>query len=229
MNHRMRACPRARKTTLIGAGIILVVMLSLAAAWRWTPFQEVAEPGMMIHWLRESGDSPWMPVLVGALFVAASWVLFPNTVLCLGVILALGPVLGTAYAFGGSMLAAVVGYSMGRWGHRRIEKLQISAFDQISKQLRRGGFFQVLAIRVLPVAPFSATNILAGALRLRLVPFAAATAVGIAPYIVTFGVFGRQARRLLSNPSPTDVALAVGIVAVAAIVAWLAHSRWKYA
>ena len=221
---RARASFKARRWGLIGALGLIIVMLALAAAWHWTPLQKMAEPGLIARWLDDAADEGWMPVLVAFVYVGASLVMFPNTVLCLAVILALGPVAGTAYAFGGSMLAAIVGYAMGRSGGRSVDKLRVRAVDRITARLRRGGFAQVLALRFLPVAPFSATNILSGAARVRPLPFIAATAVGIAPYILAFGLFGRQARRLLSNPSTTDLALLLGIAAVLALMVWLAHS-----
>lgn len=219
----------SRRTALRIALALLVLMLALAAAWHWTPLQEVARPSVISPWLHDAARSPWMPLFIAVLFVGASWVLFPNTVLCLAVILALGPRMGTAYAFAGSMLAAFVGYSIGRWGGQRIEKLRVRAIDRFSGELRRGGFLQVLALRFLPVAPFSATNIVAGVARVHLLPFLAATAVGISPYILTFGLFGRQARRVVTDPSLADAGWGLGLAALALLVAWWTHSRWKRA
>ena len=226
MSAKTRESRKGPRWVLLGALGLLVLMLALAAAWRWTPLQELAKPTVINDWLDEVSDTPWMPLVVAALYLGASLVLFPNTVLCLGVILALGPLMGIAYAFGGSMLAALAGYSMGRWGGKRIEKLRVGAVERVCSTLRNGGFVQVLTLRLLPVAPFSATNVLAGAARVRVLPFAAATAVGISPYILTFGMFGRQARRLLANPTMEDAAVAVGIIAVAAVVVWWTRRRW---
>lgn len=229
MNAKSRESRKARRGVLIGAAGLIVLMLALAAAWRWTSLQDVVDPALISAWLNDAADEGWMPLLVAGVYVGGSLVMFPNTVLCLTVILALGPLLGTAYAYGGSMVAALVGYSMGRWGGRRIEKLRVPAVDRISKELRRGGFVQMVALRVLPLAPFSATNILSGAARVRLLSFAAATAVGISPYILTFAVFGRQARRMMANPTLADAAIMLGIAAVAAGALWWTRSRLKNA
>jgi phospholipase D1/2 len=222
---RARASLKDRPMALFGALGLIVLAAGLAAAWHWGPLKDVAEPRVIARWLDEAADEAWMPVLVAVVYICASLVIFPNTVLCLAVILALGPIAGTAYAFFGSMVAALVGYSIGRSGGEQVKKLRVPAVDKVSAQLRRGGFFQVLALRVLPVAPFSVTNMLSGAARVRLLPFAAATAVGIAPYILAFGAFGRQARRLISNPSLADGLIALGIVVVIALVVWWSRSR----
>jgi uncharacterized membrane protein YdjX (TVP38/TMEM64 family) len=218
---RAREKPGARRLLLIGGIGLFVLILALAAAWRWTPLHEIAEPRAISDFLDDAADEGWMPLLIAGIYVSASLVIFPNTVLCLAVILALGPLIGTAYAYGGSLTAALVGYSLGRWGGQRIEKLRVRAVNRASKELRRGGgFLQVLALRVLPLAPFSATNIVSGAARVPVLPFIAATLIGISPYILTFAAFGRQARRLLSNPTMEDAAIAAAILVVASLATW---------
>jgi phospholipase D1/2 len=221
----MATTQRNARRWALGAVLgFVAAVLALAAAWHWTPLQQVAEPRVIARWLGTVTHAAWLPPLVATAYVAASLVMFPNTVLCLGIILALGPFEGTAYAYGGSMTAALVGYALGRWGGARVDRLRIRAFDRISAELRHGGFVQVLMLRLLPVAPFSVTNILSGASRVRLLPFAAATLVGISPYILAFAAFGRQARRLLSEPTPLDAALAAAIAAVAIFALWQARA-----
>jgi len=225
---KARASAKSRRWTLIVAIGLGVLALALAAAWKWTPLHELVNPSVVSAWLKDASDERWMPLLVAAVYVAASLVMFPNTVLCLAVILTLGPIAGTAYAFGGSMVAALVGYSLGRWGGKRIEKLRLRAVDKVGAKLRKGGgFAQVLTIRILPVAPFSVTNIVSGAAHVRLLPFLSATALGIAPYILAFGMFGRQTRRLFTHPTLADGAGMLAIVVVLGLATWWAHSRVK--
>lgn len=200
-------------------------MAALVAAWHWTPLHDYVEPRDIARQIRSLANSPWMAPAVGAIYVVASLVMFPNTVLCFAVIMALGPLAGAAYAYGGSLTAALVGYTIGRWGGQGVKKLRFSGFDKISAQLRNGGFMQVLMLRVLPLAPFTATNVLSGAARVSLLPYVAATLVGISPYILMFSLFGRQARRLLTHPTSTDAAIMFGVAVLAAGAIWLAHSR----
>jgi phospholipase D1/2 len=215
---------KARRWAVVGVGVLVVAMIALAAVWEWTPLHEVAQPRVIARWLRSVADSAWMPPLVAVVYVVASLLMFPNTVLCLAVIMALGPLVGTAYAFGGSLAAALAGYVIGRRGGARVEKLRFKGFDRACAELRRGGFMQVLVLRLLPIAPFTATNILSGVAHVRLLPYVTATLVGIAPYIVTFALFGHQARRLLTDPTPFDVGVTVAIAAVATLALWRART-----
>jgi phospholipase D1/2 len=216
---------KARRWALIGIVGFVLTVAALAAAWRWTALgQALAEPRAIADWLNSMANTLWMPPVVAGVYIAASLVMFPNTVLCLAIIMALGPLEGAAYAYGGSMAAALAGYAMGRRGGKHVDKLRFRNFDRISAELRHGGFFKVLTLRLLPICPFSATNILSGVARVRVLAFLAATVIGISPYILTFAAFGRQVRRLLSDPSPTDIAVAVAIAALAAFAAWQARA-----
>lgn len=221
---RKTARRRTPRWILFGALGFVVLVLGLTAAWHWTPLHDLAEPRAVAHELRAVARSPWMPVIVGLVYVAASLVMFPNTVLCLAVIMTLGPLPGAAYAFGGSLAAALAGYGIGRRGGERVHRLHHGPFARASAELRRGGFARILALRLLPVVPFSATNILSGAARAPLLPFLVATVVGIAPYILAFAAFGRQAQRLLTEPNPVDAAVTVAIAVLASVALWQARA-----
>lgn len=221
---RKAAQHRESRRLLFAAAGFLVLVLALAAAWHLTALHEYADPGALARRLKAVAKTPWMPLVVGVVWVLASLVMFPNTVLCFAIIMALGPVLGAIYAYGGSLAAAVTGYAIGRRGGKRVDRLHVGAFKRASDELRSGGFVRLLALRLLPVVPFSATNILSGAARVRLVPFMVATLVGISPYVLTFAVFGRQARRLLAHPEPVDIAITAAIAVTASLALWQAHA-----
>src|SRR5690349_2503591 len=72
---------KARRWALVGVAALVVVMLALVAAWQWTPLQDVAEPRAIARWLRSMAQTAWMPPLVALVYVVASLVMFPSTVL----------------------------------------------------------------------------------------------------------------------------------------------------
>src|SRR5690349_20854078 len=97
----------ARRWALyVGLGFLALVLV-LTAAWHWTPLHEYVQPLLIARKLHAIAKTPWMPLIVALIYIAASLVMFPNTVLCLGIIIALGPVMGGAYAYGGSLAAAL--------------------------------------------------------------------------------------------------------------------------
>lgn len=200
---------------------VLAAALALTAAWRWTPLQEFAEPAAVARELRLLSHSAWTPVLILAVYVLSNAVMFPNTVLCFATILALGSERGFLYATGASVLAAVAAYAAGRYyGPERIRRMEVRSLERLSEALRRGGVFQITLMRLLPLAPFSIVNVVAGAAHVRLLPFTLGTLLGLLPGNLLMTAFGHQLRRLLSHPTPAE-AVTMAVIAVGgSVVIW---------
>ena len=56
------ALQQRRRRALIFAGVALVVMGALAAAWRWTALGDWVEPAALAAWVRDAVRSPWAPL-----------------------------------------------------------------------------------------------------------------------------------------------------------------------
>lgn len=204
--------------------LAIVAMLALTAIWQWTPLKEYAQPRLIAGEMRAMIHSPWLPVLIAGVYVLSNVIMFPITVLCLATILALGTHPGLLYATGGSLLAALVAYFLGRrYGADHVAKLGIKSVDRLSQGLRKGGIVQVTILRLLPLAPFSVVNVMAGAARVRVIPFTVGTILGMLPGNLVFTAFGRQLRQLLANPSPGEIAGLAAVTVVASIGFWYLH------
>lgn len=215
---------RNRNRVRLYAAAGVLVLIVLAAAWRWTPLHEFAEPRLLAQWLRTMASSAWLPVLVLAAYIVGNAIMFPNTVMCLATILALGSWDGFWYATGGSMLAAVVAYVAARgYGPQRIKELKIKSVDRVSKALRHGGVVQITLLRLLPIAPFPVVNIMAGAAHVRPIPFLVGTFLGLLPGNLLFSAFGRQLRHMLANPTPSSVAVLVAVLVLGSLAMWYLH------
>ncbi|HUR39698.1 MAG TPA: VTT domain-containing protein [Verrucomicrobiae bacterium] len=215
---------QGRKRLRIILAAVVVLIVAATAAWQWTPLSDYAEPRMIARALRGLIDSPWLPLWIGIIYVASNAVMFPITVLCLATILALGTHPGFMYATLGSLLAALVTYAAGwRYGPDKIRKLDMPGLARLSDGLRRGGILQVTILRLLPLAPFSVVNLMAGAAKVRVVPFSIGTILGMLPGNLLFTVFGRQLRQLISNPSPWEIATFAAVIVVASLLFWWLH------
>lgn len=210
-----------RRRFVIGACAVLLLMLALAAAWRWTPLSIYLQPRLIAHAFATVARSPWMPLIVAAVYVGSNAVMFPNTVLCFGTILAFGTEKGFWYATLGSLLAAVVAYLAGRWyGPDKIRKLKIASLDRMTRALRKGGVLQITTLRLLPLAPFTVVNLMAGVAHVRPIPYIVGTFLGLLPGNLLFTAFGRQLRQLISHPTPMAVTLLIAITVLGSVALW---------
>jgi uncharacterized membrane protein YdjX (TVP38/TMEM64 family) len=208
-----------------------LLALGLAAAWRWTDLSELAEPRVIGHWLRTFKAEPWAVPFVLALYLVSSVVMFPNTVLNVATVLTFHGPGGVALAIGGSMLAALAFYALGRrFGVKVFPSASTDRAGRLGSfraMLQRGGVLGVFSVRLMPVAPFSVVNVVAGALRVKLYAFTVGSLLGLAPGPVLVSLFGREVRHALRHPGPASITRVV-VTGVAALGAsWLARRMMR--
>jgi uncharacterized membrane protein YdjX (TVP38/TMEM64 family) len=101
----------------------------------------------------------------------------------------------------------------------------------LHRQLEQRGVLAIAVIRLMPVAPFTIVNLLAGSARIRLWHFLLGTALGMLPGIVLTAVFIDRVAATLRAPSSSSLAwlgvAVVGIVAVALLVKYRLRGRGK--
>jgi uncharacterized membrane protein YdjX (TVP38/TMEM64 family) len=205
---------------------LLLGALGLAAAWRWTPLSEWLDLQTLKDWAEMLRRSPLAPLLVVAAFVAGGLILFPVTVLILVTALTFPPVKGFTYALAGSMVSALSVYWLGRMlGRETVRRLAGGRLNRLSRWLGRRGLVAVMAVRLLPVAPFSVVNLVAGASLIRLRDFFLGTLLGLAPGVLAITIFEKSLERVVEEPRGGNFLLLAGaLVAVAGII-WLLR-RW---
>ncbi len=85
--------------------------------------------------------------------------------------------------------------------------------ERLRPALERDGFAALLALRLLPVVPFWLTNLAPALLGMRLLPYAAATALGIVPATFVLAGIGAGAAEVLergAGAGPVGAAVAAG-------------------
>ena len=125
---------------LISLAFGLVLAAAAYAAWRWTPLSEWVDVPGIYGWLRSLRTQPLAPYLVIGVYVVASQIMFPITVLIVATAYAFGPWLGFAYAMIGSLLIGVT------------QELATHSVIGIPTDLKTGVAFVVLIV-VLLVRP----------------------------------------------------------------------------
>ena len=182
--------------------VIAVVVVALAAIWRYTPLADYLTAERIIGWAERVRAVPWAPLAVMFVYVPASFLMFPRPLITLFAVMAFGPWLGFTYAMTGVMLASIVTYYVGRALPRdTVRHIVGDKLNRVSAVLRRRGLLAVFAMRIVPVAPHPVVGIVCGAIRIKLWHFAAGTFLGMAPGTLTTTVFGDQFQAALEDPS----------------------------
>ncbi|WP_454647567.1 VTT domain-containing protein [Bradyrhizobium liaoningense] len=233
--HLERAASRMWTTkTIIGIISIALALLGLALAWSYTSLSDFADEGRISTLLSAYSQSIWGPFFAIAAFVIGGLVVFPILVLIAATAAALGPWLGFFTAMAGALLSALVLFSIGRvLGRERLQHLLGRRAARIQERIVGRGILAVVVIRMIPVAPYSIVNVVAGASTLPLRDFMVGTLLGITPGILAMAVLGAQIADLARNASWSNVLLLalaflgwLGFCAGAQFLAtWLAGRR----
>src|SRR3546814_20776794 len=78
---------------------------------------------------------------------------------------------------------------------------------RIAARVQHHGIFAVAAIRLVPTAPFTLINLVAGATGIHLVDYLIGSALGLAPGIIVLSALGPGLWPPLDSPSTMPVAL----------------------
>jgi uncharacterized membrane protein YdjX (TVP38/TMEM64 family) len=102
-----------------------------------------------------------------------------------------GVVLGGALAVIGASIGAVILFLAARYALADLATAKAARLmARIRPGIERDGFLYLLALRLIPVFPFWLLNLAAAACGIRLVPFAAATLLGIIPGTLVYALVG---------------------------------------
>ncbi len=211
---------------LLAAGVVLAALLALAAAWRWTPLGQWLDFETLAGIAEALKRSPAAPLAVLGAYVVAGLLVMPVTLMIAVTVLVFGPWLGLAYALAGSLLSAAVTYGLGRaLGRRAVRQLAGSALNRLSRRLGQRGLLTMVAVRLLPVAPFTVVNMVAGASHIGARDFLLGTLLGMAPGTIAVGMFVDRIAAAVSEPGAATFAILAGVLALV-IAGALVLRRW---
>jgi uncharacterized membrane protein YdjX (TVP38/TMEM64 family) len=189
-------------------GAVPLTALALAIAWQFPPLSKIASPAEIGPMLTNLAEEPWAPLLVLGVYVIGGLVAFPVLLLIAATAATFGPVLGFLYAAAGSLASAVVTYALGlALGRDTLRSIIGPRLKRVQRRIVKGGVVTIAAIRLLPIAPFTVVNVVAGASDIRLGPFIAGTILGMAPGWLLMSALGHQLAQIVSEPTAGDLAL----------------------
>lgn len=216
-----RAVPRQRTRawmSWIKLAALPLCVLALAIAWQFPPLSLIAAPEQLGPMLQALAYEPWAALLVIGVYIVGGLIAFPVMLLIAATAAAFGPLLGFTYAMTGALASAAIGYLVGDSLGRTVLRAVLGPrLRRVQRRIVRGGVIAIAVIRMVPIAPFTVVNLVAGASGIRFGSFVAGTILGMLPGLLVMSALGHQLTRMLSGPSAADI-----VWLVCAVGAWVA-------
>jgi len=152
----------------------------------------------------------WGPIAYMLLYAVGPSFLLPGAVMTIAAGLAFGAWRGAAWSLIGADAGAIVAFGAGRFlGRSFVERTIGSRLRQTLNRLERNGFYLTLYLRLVPVIPYNAFNLLAGASPIRFKDYFWASVIGMIPGTVLFALLGDS----LWNPGSPRFFITLGLIA----------------
>jgi phospholipase D1/2 len=211
------------------SAIFLLMLAGLAVAWRWTPLAHWLEVATLVEWATLWRDHPLAPLAVIGAYVLGGLVVAPITVFIVATVIAFGPLLGFTYSLLGCLLSAALSYGLG-WliGRDTMRRLAGAQVSRLSHRLARHGLTAILLVRILPVAPFTVINVMAGASEVRFGDFILGTFLGMLPGLLVMTFFGDRLESVIRDPKAESIMILAALaLTLILLMSWLRRRFMK--
>jgi phospholipase D1/2 len=209
------------------SALTLLVVVALAVAARTDFVGETAALAELLRFAEQNRLSALGLSAVLVAFCLSTLVFVPVNIMIAATGALFGPLLGLLYALAGSLLAAGLSFAIGRGlGRDWVRRLASRRVNALNKGLGRHGLLAMTVLRLLPVAPFTVVNLVAGASEIRTRDYLLGSLFGMAPGIVLMTVFGDRLGAWLRQPDLANLVVVASIAALALVLTW-ALRRWS--
>ncbi len=217
----------AQRGGWIKIGIVLAVLIGLFVASRFLPIN--AYLGAFLEYVKSLGV--WGPVLLAAVYVVATVLMVPGSILTLGAGFTFGLVTGTITAMAGSVLGALASFLVGRTVARGFVEQKAKEnprFAALDEAVEKEGFKIVLLTRLSPIFPFNLLNYLFSITKVRFRDYFLASWLGMIPGTIMYVYIGYAAKDLTEIISGDveggigkKILLGVGLLATVAVTVFI--------
>ncbi|PSB34997.1 TVP38/TMEM64 family protein [Chlorogloea sp. CCALA 695] len=201
-------------------GILLLAIICIVATGGVIYLLGGIESAQIRAWLNSVGI--WSPVIYIALYVLATVLVLPSTVLNLTGGAVFGAVWGTLWTSLAAIIAAIVAFTFTRTVGREIIAERLSGrWQAMDAEVRQGGLFYMFAIRLVPIMPYGLVNFAAGLTSISFKDYVLGTTMGTVPSVLPFVLLGSSGLKALHTG---DILPLVGALALTGIL--VGGSTW---
>ncbi|MEH2423567.1 MAG: TVP38/TMEM64 family protein [Nostoc sp.] len=182
------------------------------------------DPAQIQALLKSSGI--WAPIIYVALYVVATMLVLPSTVLNLTGGAIFGPWLGTFWTSVGAVIAAIIAFVFTRTiGRKTVANRLAGRWQAMDAEVRRGGLFYMFAIRLVPIMPYGLVNFVAGLTSISFKDYVLGTTLGTVPSVLPFVLLGSSGLKAVNGDFlPLLLALGLSGILVGGST-WYRHRR----
>jgi len=198
--------------------LLAVLLTGIAATLYWYDRITVPEIQAFVR-----GMGAWGPAMFMLLYAIGPAFLVPGLPFDLAAGILFGPLWGTVYALVGATLGAAIAFLAARTVGRDWTEEKLSGpLKRMKEGVEKGGWEFVAFMRLVPVVPFNLLNYALGLTRIRLVPYALASFVFMAPSTAVYvyaGWAGGEALAGKGTVAETMWPVLVALVALGCLAA----------
>ena len=217
-----------RRSIMILIGLAIIAVLGGLMFWASQSIPWLSS-GSINAFLEKSRGTYFALPTVLLVYVVGGVLFFPVTVLSLAVAAIFGPIWGPIYGIMGALMSSAIMFGIGKLsgnaGLRKIGGPKVAAVDE---KLKRSGIVGVAAIRMLPVAPFSLVNLVAGISSIGIFQFLVGTFLGMFPPMIAKGLVGDSIAQIWQNPSVETISYLVGGIVLWGLMIWGSQKFARY-
>ena len=205
-------------------GAYLVIIAALFATVSFLPLDDLSKE--LKKWIESLGI--WGPVALGIIYVFATILFVPGTILTL----VAGAVFGLVTGFITVSIASVVGASLAFLIARYFARDKVASmaennrhFDAIDKAIEEGGWKVVGLLRLSPAIPFNVQNYLYGLTKVKFWPYVLTSWIAMMPGTFMYIYLGNVSGAALGGDQEKSVGqwvlLGVGLLATVAVTVYI--------
>lgn len=162
----------------------------------------------------------WGPMAYVLLYAIGPSFLVPGAVMTIAGGLAFGTLWGSVYSLVGADLGALVAFAAGRFlGRSFVRRVVGQRFERLLSRIERHGFQIIFYLRLVPVIPYNALNLIAGASPITFRDYFWASVIGMVPGTILFAFLGDA----LWHPTSSRFFIALGLIVVCFAVGEIAR------
>jgi len=207
-------------------GTALGLLLLLLAVWNVIPFFEASE--LKDFFLRYENQK-MQPMWVLFIFTVGGLLFVPVNILILATASLFSFVPAFLIAILGSLLNASVSYAVGNFlGKKTIQKFFFHRVNRLAKRMEQKGVFPIVIIRLLPIAPYSIVNFIAGAFKISFKNYLLGTCIGMMPGTIFLILFQRSLLDMIRSPSGWNIALFSSVTLCIIIMLYFLRNRLRF-